>query len=397
MKRLLAAVMLVMRIEIRFFLALTVTTAMLVGYATGESGTLFTEGLAYDETDHTWTTEEEAFEKLVKIMLQECAYPDTASGVYLLATDDHVIFLRGVNSVEIDGETRVNAYTVFEIGSITKTFTATAVLQLYEQGELDLDDPIGKYFPEFEKGEEITIRQLLHMQSGLRREFFPDEALENDPDLMKKYYTDGFSDEELLTALYEAELRFVPGTKYEYSNVNYTLLAMIIEKITGESYGEYIREHVFSVCGMEHSYCMESGRLTSVPEPIPEGAYPFDFDDVFPTGYMFDLRTSRGAGDIHSCVADLLAFDRALADGKLLSRESLDEMFNTESGYGCGWASVGRREPAYLHSGGTPSYMSHNLYCQTKKYGNLYLIILNPTIRNPSHAESIMRDLLMNY
>ena len=80
-----------------------------------------------------------------------------------------------------------------------------------------------------------------------------------------------------------------------------------------------------------------------------------------------------------------------------ISRESLDEMFNTEGGYGCGWMKVGRREPAYLHSGGTPSYMSHNLYCQTKRYGNLYLIILNPTVRNPSHAESIMKDLLMNY
>ena len=383
--------------EIRFFLILVVAAAMLTGCAAGESNSLFTEGLAYDEADHTWTTEEESFEKLVKIMRQECAYPDTASGVYLLATDDHVIFLCGVNSVETDGKTRVNAYTVFEIGSITKTFTATAILQLCEQGKLDLDDPLGKYFREYEKGAGITIRQLLHMQSGLRREFFPDEALENDPDLMKKYYTDGFSDEELLTALYDAELGFAPGAKYEYSNVNYTLLAMIIEKTTGKSYGEYIREHIFSVCGMDHSYSMEPGGLTSVPEPVPEGMYPFDFDDVFPTGYMTNLRTARGAGDIYSCAADLLAFDRALADGTLLSRESLDEMFNTESGYGCGWVSVGRREPAYLHSGGTPSYISHNLYCQTKKYGNLYLIILNPTVRNPSHAENIMKDLLMNY
>ena len=357
--------------RVQFFLILVVAAVMLAGCTAGESNMPFMEGLAYDETDHTWTTNEETFQKLVRIMRQECAFPDTASGVYLLATDDRVVFLRGVNSVETDGETRVNAYTVFEIGSVTKTFTAAAVLQLWEQGKLNLDDPLCKYFPEYEKGAVITIRQLLHMQSGLRREFFPDEALENDPDLMKKYYTDGFSDEELLTALYDAELGFAPGTKYEYSNVNYTLLAMIIEKTTGKSYGEYIREHIFSVCGMDHSYSMEPGGLTSVPEPVPEGTYSFNFDDVFPTGYMTDLRS--------------------------LSRESLDEMFNTESGYGCGWVSVGRREPAYLHSGGTPSYMSHNLYCQTKKYGNLYLIILNPTVRNPSHAENIMKDLLMNY
>ncbi len=334
-----------MRYRVQFLLILVVAAVMLAGCAAGESNMLFMEGLAYDETDHTWTTNEEVFQKLVRIMRQECAFPDTASGVYLLATDDHVIFLRGVNAVETDGKTRVNAYTVFEIGSITKTFTAVAILQLWEQGKLDLDDPIGKFFLEFEKGAGITIRQLLHMQSGLQREFFPDEALESNPDLMKKYYTDGFSDEELLTALYEAELEFVPGTKYEYSNVNYTLLAMIIEKITGESYGEYVREHIFSVCGMEHSYCTESGGLTSVPELIPEGTYPFDFDDVFPTGYMSDLRTARGAGDIHSCAADLLAFDRALTGGKLLSRKSLDEMFNTDVPFSC----IAIALPTFIH------------------------------------------------
>jgi hypothetical protein len=79
--------------RVQFFLILVVAAVMLAGCAAGESNSLFMEGLAYDETDHTWTTEEESFEKLVKIMRQECAYPDTASGVYLLATDDHVIFL----------------------------------------------------------------------------------------------------------------------------------------------------------------------------------------------------------------------------------------------------------------------------------------------------------------
>ena len=386
-----------MRYRVQLLLILVVAAVMLAGCAAGESNMPFMEGLAYDETDHTWTTNEETFQKLVRIMRQECAFPDTASGVYLLATDNSVIFLCGVNAVETDGTTRVNEYTVFEIGSVTKTFTATAVLQLWEQGKLDLDDPLGKYFPEFEKGAGITIRQLLHMQSGLRREFFPAEDLENDHDLLKKYYTDGFSDEELLAALFEAEPGHVPETGYEYSNVNYTLLAMIIEKITGKSYGAYIREHIFSVCGMEHSYCTEPGRLTSVPEPVPEETYAFDFNDVFPTGYMSDFRTARGAGDICSCAADLLAFDRALTGGKLISRESLDEMFNTENGYGCGWLNVGRLEPAYLHSGGTPSYISHNLYCRTKKYGSLYLIILNPSLRNPSHAEGIIKNILMNY
>ena len=203
--------------RIRFLLILAVAAAIMAGCAAGEGGLSITEGLAYDETDHAWTTEEEAFRKLVRIMRQECAAPDTASGVYLLATDDRIVFLRGVNSTETDGKTSVNAYTVFEIGSVTKTFTATAVLQLWEQGKLDLDDPLGKYFPEYEKGAGITIRQLLHMQSGIMREFFPEDMLENDYDLMKKYYTDGFSDEELLASLFEADLGFAPGTTSSYS------------------------------------------------------------------------------------------------------------------------------------------------------------------------------------
>lgn len=97
-----------MRYRIQFFLIAAVVTAMLAGCAGGESNIPFYEGLAYDEVEHTWTTEEESFEKLVRIMGQECAYPDTASGVYLLATDDQVVFLRGVNAVETDGETRVS-------------------------------------------------------------------------------------------------------------------------------------------------------------------------------------------------------------------------------------------------------------------------------------------------
>ena len=107
-----------MRYRVQFLLILVVAAVMLAGCAAGESSMPFMEGLAYDETDHTWKTEEELFEKLIRIMQQECAYPDTANGVYLLATDDHVVILRGVNSVETDGKTRVNAYTVFEIGFI---------------------------------------------------------------------------------------------------------------------------------------------------------------------------------------------------------------------------------------------------------------------------------------
>ena len=130
-------------------------------------------------------------------------------------------------------------------------------------------------------------------------------------------YYDGFTDEELLSMLFSCELEFGPGTKYSYSNAGYTLLAMIIEKITGESYAEYVQKNIFDACGMEHSSSMATGDVTSIPEFVPDSSSPFpDPYEVVDTLYMQLIKPERGVGDIHSCAADLLLFDRALIGGK---------------------------------------------------------------------------------
>ncbi|MBP5581775.1 MAG: beta-lactamase family protein, partial [Ruminococcus sp.] len=265
--------------------------------------------------------EKEEYSKLVNIMKYECARSTDIKGTYLLANDDEIIFIGGINSVDTSGN-KVDAYTTYEIGSVTKTFTATAVLQLCEQGKLSLDDTLDKFFPEYVYGKDITIYQLLHMKSGIRREFFDDthglvegdtnnEAFEE----WKKFYSDGYTDEELLAELFAAEPAFEPGKQHSYSNAGYTLLAMIIEQVTGESYAEYIQKNIFDVCGMEHSSSMTVGDVTGVPEPVPDDMYAFDIYDLSPTGYMQNQRTGRGCSDIHTCAADMLAFDRALTGG----------------------------------------------------------------------------------
>lgn len=355
-----------------------------------------TEGLTYDETNNIWDNENTGFEKLVGIMKREVSKSEDIKGVYILATDDDIIFIGGMNSTETDGTTKVDAYTTYEIGSLTKAFTATAVFQLIEQGKLNLDDTLGKFFPDFEKGKDITIYQLLHMQSGLRREFaYDDSANESNVDMevFKKYYTDGFSDEELLDMLFSSELEYEPGSKLSYSNVNYTLLAMIIEQITGESYSEYITKNIFEPCGMEHTTSMTSGDVTSIPEAPPEGYYPFDVNDVTDKGYDLGARTFRGAGDIHSCGADMIAFDRALIGGKLISEDSLNEMFKSDMGYGCGWTAAGQYENAWYHEGGTPSYHTSNLYCKSSEYGNIYLIQLHPTYADNKYVNECTNNI----
>ena len=121
-------------------------------FAFGCASADMTDGLVYDETDNTWAATDEDLTEFVSIMKRECAKSPLIRGTYILATDDRVIFIGGINSSDIHGN-KVDAYTTYEIGSLTKAFTATAVLQLCEQGKLSLDDTLDLYFPEFEYGE----------------------------------------------------------------------------------------------------------------------------------------------------------------------------------------------------------------------------------------------------
>ncbi len=378
---------------------LPVFAAAVMLFAFGCANADITDGLVYDETCNTWAAVDEDLAELAGIMKRECTKSPQIKGTYILATDDRIIFIGGINSSDIHGN-KVDAYTTYEIGSLTKAFTATAVLQLCERGTLSLDSTLDVYFPEFEYGKYITVYQLLHMQSGLRKDFVTDDTFldENgnpDAEEFRRYYYDGFTDEELLSMLFSCEPEFKPGTKYSYSNTGYTLLAMIIEKITGKSYAEYVQKNIFDICGMKHSSSMATGDVTSIPEFVPDGSSPFtDPYEVVDTLYMQLIRPERGVGDIHSCAADMLLFDRALIGGKLINEESLAEMFRMDKGYGCGWVPAGPGSDIFYHGGKTYIYKAYNLYARTEKYGNLYLIQLHPTVAGDRYSNECMREII---
>ena len=363
-----------------------------------------TADLEYDETDNTWSSKEEKFKPLVGVMKRECSKSPEIKGSYILATDDRIIFIGGINAEDVSGQ-KVDAFTTYEIGSITKMFTATAILQLCEQGKLSMDDTLDKYFPEFEYGKDITIYQLLHMQSGLRKDFVTEETFlfengERNIEEWKRYFYDGFTDEELLDMVFDDELLYKPGTEYLYSSVGYSLLAMIIEKITGQSYGEYVQKNIFDACGMKYTSSMKTGDVTSVPEFVPDednpAEDPYEYVDTL---YMQLIKPMRGTGDIHSCVYDLLLFDRALIGGKLIGQDSLAEMFNMDKGYGCGWMQYGQGlhpvSGVYLHGGETWVYKGYNMYCDTEDYGNVYLIQLHPTVSGDQYSYECMNNIVM--
>ena len=325
------------------------------------------------ETERSWKNPEEQYADLTKL------YGDlTCSGTMTVATDKDTIYLYAEKEMEKDGKTLESQDTVFDLGSTSKTFTAVAVLQLVEKGKIKLDDTLDKYFPEYETGRKITISNLLHMRSGI-----PDYNNNPDPfwnisgeDAANKklsdVYFDRISDEEFLQALYKAPLGFDPGTQYEYSNTNYHVLAFIIEKVSGMKYCDYVKKNIFDKCGMKKTTSMATGDLTYVPVNFDDLVkYNFSKD-----GYPACPNSTRGDSGIHSCLTDMVAFDRALFTGKLLSKSSMEIMLKDEDGYCCG---LMKEKDGYSHSGSSFTCETNNRIIESEKYGHIYMITLERT------------------
>ena len=269
----------------------------------------------------------------------------------------------------------VDMYTTYDIGSCSKTFTAVAVFQLIEAGMVSLNDPVAKYFPEYEAGRDITVYHLLHMQSGIAdytndpETFWGDTAKQDLEKFTYMFFHDELSDEDFLRALYAAPLYYTPGADSDYSNTNYHLLAMIVEQVSGMEFNEYLQERIFDPCGMEHTTSMAIGDETSVPKLFSD---LLSAGVINENGYSSQPNTERGAGGIHTCVADLWAFDRALVSGQLVSGDSLEEITHFEMDYGCGLYPYGKN--AFGHSGRNGTYTTQNVIIESAQYGRVYFI-----------------------
>lgn len=326
--------------------------------------------------ERSWINEDPEYADLIK-ELKIKKNGSNFANVYLVGTDEDILCLKAYDELEIDGKTKIGPYTTFEIASVSKTFIATAILQLAEQGKLSLDDKLEKYFPEFENGKDITIYQLLHMQAGLYDygDCDPEGVAklfgcgEDHEEIYRTIYSEKLTEEEVLDAIFATELKYEPGTKQEYSNTNYHLLAYIIEQASGMSYEEYLQKNIFDVCGLEHTSAATVGDVTSVPNI--QGFYAELVDE---NGHTVNPGFLKGAGDMHSCAADLLAFDRALMNCKLINEDSLAKMLYMDMGYGCGM--VEESPGIYYHTGGIIGYGTINRLMTTKEGQHIYFIQL---------------------
>ena len=235
--------------------------------------------------------------------------------------------------------------TKFEIASLSKQFTAAAILQLAESGKLRIDDPVSKYYvdaPPSWKG--ITVHQVLTHTSGL-----PNNRLEN----FIKGICSPYTPEELIATFRDRPLAFAPGSAWAYTNTEYYLLAFIIEKLSGESYGAYLTRHIFAPLNMAHS------GFASTLAVVPQMAQGYTRENgALRHRDYFDRSLEIGAGGIYTNAEDMLLWNKALDSPGFLNARSLDLMFTPHppGNYGYGWFIDTAPRRKIYHEGGDPGF-----------------------------------------
>ncbi len=305
---------------------------------------------------------------------------DQFSGSMLVAGNGKPVYSKSVGREARSG-------SVYTLGSVAKTLTSTAILQLKERNLLQLDTKVNVFLDSFPYPG-ITIRHLLTHTSGL-----PDYDLYEAE--IKQKPGNIFTNADIIPSLiqWKKMLPFRPGEKWAYSNTNYCLLALVIEKVSGISFEKFIRENIFMAAGMKHSYFLND-KVLKFTDRVINYEYPFLFstkreiaDSLKKNRWRsYNMSGFVGQGNILTTTADMLAFDQALYSGKLLTVSSLQEAFtpavlnngypaNAQSGigkafYGLGWFIMQDSTQGKIvwHGGGVPGGLSIFLRNISKKH-----------------------------
>ena len=244
--------------------------------------------------------------------------------------------------------------TIFQIGSITKSFTAIVIAKLQEQGKLSVNDKLSKYFPGYPNGDKITIQNLLTHTSGIYN--YTNDIGEEDTAIV--CYP--VSQQRVLEVFENRPLSFKPGKSFEYCNSGYYLLGMIIEKVSGKKYEDVVREMIFNPTGMSHSG-FDFKNLTDTNKA--QGYIILDKDTTKPN-YTVDSTVYFSAGSIYSTTNDLYRWSRAISTNKLLNKNSWTEVFTPyKNDYGYGFYIDTLFGKNYIkHDGGLLGFASSFTY-----------------------------------
>lgn len=338
------------------------------------------------------TGDSTTFHPLIEKYLQ--SYLDTADyrGVVLVARGDSVLHHGAYGLFDTENMIPNHLNTKFLIGSLTKSFTAVAIMQLVDAGRLDLFAPLQQYIPlltpELAKG--LTVHHLLKQQSGLP--VFIDDL--TTIDIMD------ISSKELLKVINKAQRHFKPGLKHEYSNINYSLLAMVIENISGMSYEQYLQEKIFTPLHMT-----ETGNERLVNTPLDRAVGYRNINGV-KRRVQNVVSYALGSGDIYATASDILKWSNALQCGNLLSEKSKTLLFDggdeDQGYYGYGFRiqpyqraiEVSSAGTLIRHGGTMNGFISNYHYY---KEDNLTIILLSNFRNTPIRALTYrIKEIVLN-
>jgi len=305
---------------------------------------------------------------VVDAMLEEATEGRTPGAAVLVSRDGTVVFEKGYGYASLDPDVKVSPRTKFRIGSVTKQFTAAAILRLQEMGKLSVDDRLSKYWPGYPRGDEVRLHHLLTHTSGIH-------SYTSRPDF-EQMVTKPTAVGDLIRSFQDDPYDFDPGEKWSYSNSGYLLLGWIVERVSGRSYAEFLKEQFFDPLGMKDTgvhtrgagleneaigYAQQGDRVEKAPD--------------------WDMTWAGGAGALYSTVEDLARWNDGVFGGRVLDEASLAAAFTpvevTSSpppdggGYGYGWG-IGRMRGVKViqHNGGLAGFVS-----QLSRYPDEHLTV----------------------
>ena len=260
------------------------------------------------------------------------------------------IYQKAIGYADVDRKIKATATTQYRVGSISKLFTATLVMQLVEEGKLSLQTKLSEFYPQLPNADQITVQQLLQHESGLFN-------ITETPDF-KEWMRKERSKEELLARIINNGSKFLPGEKAEYSNTNYILLTFIVEDVEKNSFPEILNKRIIKPLRLKNTYYLKSTKTGKAESKS------YEKDSVWTELPGIHLSIPRGAGAIISTPEDLNQFINHLIKGKLVSENTISKMREINKKYAIGLNPVPFVEGVKMigHTGGIDAFKSLLVY-----------------------------------
>lgn len=338
---------------------------------------------------------ESSYAEEVPAQLKEATAGETSGLAVLVARDGKIVFQGGFGLADIETKTPVTPETKFRIGSVSKQFTAAAMLRLAEQKKLSLDDTLAKYYPDFPKADGVTLRQLLTHTSGLH-------SYTDKPEFISRV-KEAIEPAKLIEWFQNDPPDFEPGKGFHYNNSAYFLAGEIVAQVSGKSLNDYLQETFFEPLEMKSTGVYVNA---SPPEGMARG-YSYT-NEKFDPALDWDMSWAGGAGALYSTVGDLYRWNEALFNGKVVGNTSFKAattpvelpkgVDGMNYGYGLMMFEV-KRLPAIGHGGGLNGWSSDLLRlpkqrCTVVALSNAlpFLPRLTPSAISRALAEKLLAD-----